>query len=274
LTTSSRRSWRSVSWVFLAFLAAIVVASAIAEFVEGGVPTRAARLSPAENSSPLPSPPRSRLVRRTVRLGRSVQGRPITASEIGDPSSRNTILVVGCIHGSEPAGIPVVRDLLSDSPPRGVNLWVIADLNPDGVVARTRQNARGVDLNRNFPWRWQPIGAPAAFDYSGPGPLSEPESRAVHALILGIHPRITIWFHQDEALVDESGGSVAVEGRYARLVGLPLKRLPRYPGSAAGWENHHYPGTTAFVVELPPGALSSTNVERFADAVLELSRAR
>jgi protein MpaA len=72
----------------------------------------------------------------------------------------------------------VVRDLLSDSPPRGVNLWVVADLNPDGVVARTRQNARGVDLNRNFPWRWQPIGAPAAFDYSGPRPLSEPESRA------------------------------------------------------------------------------------------------
>jgi len=81
--------------------------------------------------------------------------------------------------------------------------------------------------------------------------LSEPESRIAYHLILRVRPQISIWFHQHERAVDESGGDVAVERRFAALVGLPLRRLPREPGSAVGWENHRLPGTTAFVVELP-----------------------
>jgi protein MpaA len=216
-----------------------------------------------------PSSVRSHVVHRTITIGRSVQGRPIEASEVGDPAS-TTLLVMGCIHGNEPAGIPVARDLREDSPPTGLDLWVVPDLNPDGKAGGTRQNARGVDLNRNFPWHWRPIGSPGVWDYSGTRALSEPESRAAHRLIIKIQPQVTIWFHQDEDLVDKSGGDVAIERRYARLVRLPLRRLPRYPGSAASWQNHELPRTTAFVVELPPGALSSRGVERFADAVVEL----
>src|SRR5947207_64866 len=66
------------------------------------------------------------------------------------------------------------------------------------------------------------------------------------------------------------GGSV--EHRFARLSGLPLRRLTRYPGSAAGWQNHRLPGTTAFVVELPGGTLSPARVSRYAAAVRALSR--
>ena len=61
---------------------------------------------------------------------------------------------------------------------------------------------------------------------------------------------------------------MAIERRFARLVGLPLARLRRYPGSAATWQNHRFPGTTAFVVELPSGALSMTAADRYADAVV------
>jgi protein MpaA len=205
-----------------------------------------------------------------VDLGRSVRGQPIVAVRTGNPSSPRTVLVVGCIHGNEPAGIAVARDLLSDPPPANERLWVLPDLNPDGRAAGTRQNARGVDLNRNFLWRWRPIGVPGTLEYSGPHPLSEPESRAAHAFIERIRPGVGIWFHQAQDLVDESGGNVAIERRYARLVGLPLRRLPRYPGSAVGWENHRFGWATAFVVELPPGRLSPVEVERFSDAVLKL----
>jgi protein MpaA len=143
------------------------------------------------------------------------------------------------------------------------------DLNPDGVSAGTRQNAAGVDLNRNFPWRWRRLGHRGYAQYSGSHPLSEPESRIAHALILRVRPRITIWFHQPLGLVDESGGDVQIERRYARLTGLPLRRLTRYPGSAASWQNHRLAGSTAFVVELP-SRLSEKALRRDSNAVRRL----
>jgi len=128
-----------------------------------------------------------------------------------------------------------------------------------------------LDLNRNFPWRWRRLGRPGDQQYSGPRPLSEPESRFAHALILQLRPRITIWFHQPLALVDESGGNPQIERRFASLSGLPLRRLTRYPGSAASWQDHEVKGSTAFVVELPAGALTIQRTHRLADAVLDLA---
>jgi murein peptide amidase A len=202
-------------------------------------------------------------VRRFV-LGRSVEGRAIVAFEVGDTDSRRRELVVGCIHGDEAAGVAIARKLEHASPP-GVDLWVVPVLNPDGLVAGTRGNAHGVDLNRNFPWRWRRLGG---VFYSGPRPLSEPESRIAYRLIRRLHPDVSIWFHQHLDVVDRSGGSVAVERRFAVLAGLRLVRLPREPGSVVGWENHNFAGTTGFVVELPAGNLSATAVGRFADATL------
>ena len=89
-------------------------------------------------------------------------------------------------------------------------------------------------------------------------------------MILRIRPHVSIWFHQQDDVVDESGGTIAIERRYARLTHMKLERLPRYPGSAVGWENHVMPGTTAFVVELPAGALGPKGVERFSDAIMAL----
>jgi len=197
-----------------------------------------------------------RQVTVTVKLGSSVDGRPIAARALGDARAPAAVLVVGCIHGNETAGIAVVRRLASAPPPLGVRLWLRPDLNPDGVHAGTRQNAHGVDLNRNFPLAWQPIGVRGDQQYAGSAPLSEPESQIAHRLSLRVRPRVAIWLHQPLGVVDASGGDIGVERRFARLAGLPLRRLARYPGSAVGWQDHRLPGTTAFVVELPPGRLS------------------
>jgi hypothetical protein len=89
-----------------------------------------------------------------------------------------------------------------------------------------------------------------------------------------VRPHITIWFHQPQALVDFSGGNPRIERRFAQLVGLPVQMLERYPGSAVSWGNSRLPGTTAFVVELPPGPLSSAAVARYSHAVLTLANPR
>jgi protein MpaA len=206
-----------------------------------------------------------------VTIGHSVTGRPIEAYDVGGENASRAILVVGCIHGNEPAGIAIARRLVRSTPLRGIALWVIPDLNPDGVAADTRQNARGVDLNRNFAWHWRTLGTYGDLQFSGRAPLSEPEARAAQALILRIHPVISIWFHQPEGVVDQSGGDAAVEQRFASLTGLPLRMLTRYPGSAVNWENATLKGSTAFVVELPPGPLSKGAAARYAHAIRALA---
>jgi hypothetical protein len=65
---------------------------------------------------------------RTVLLGRSWQGRPIRAVEAGNPSGTH-VLVVGCIHGNETAGIAIARALERLSP-ANLDLWIVPDLNP------------------------------------------------------------------------------------------------------------------------------------------------
>jgi protein MpaA len=203
---------------------------------------------------------------RTV-VGHSLRGRPIAATLKGNPGAPARVLVIGCVHGNEAAGIRVARRLIAGPPARNAAIWVVPSLNPDGVAANRRGNARGVDLNRNFPFDWQPLGG---LEYSGPQPLSEPESRAARRLILRLQPDITIWFHQPFDLVDRSGGDPLVERRFSQLVGLPLVRLKRYPGSASSWQNHALPGNTAFVVELPL-VVSGDLVERATRAVRTLA---
>jgi murein peptide amidase A len=201
-------------------------------------------------------------------LGRSLLGRPIAIFERGDPDAPRRVLVVGCIHGSENAGIAVANRLQSIPLPPELDLWVIPSANPDGVAQGTRTNGRGVDLNRNFGWRWRAIGRPGDPQYSGTGPLSEPETKLLVRTINRLRPDVTIWFHQPIGVVDESGGDLAVERRFASLARMSLLRLPRYPGGVTNWQNANFPGTTAFVVELPPGPLSATRADELAEAVV------
>lgn len=71
-------------------------------------------------------------------------------------------------------------------------------------------------------------------------------------------------------VIDESGGSLAVEQRFAEVSGEPLRRLRRYPGSGASWQNSIFPDSTAFVVELPRMVTSSQRA-RLEAAVRDLA---
>jgi len=200
-------------------------------------------------------------------FGHSAQDRPLRAERVGDGPVK--VLVVGSIHGNETAGLAVLEQLRRTRPPDGVELWLVESVNPDGVRRGTRQNARGVDLNRNFGRRWAGGGRPFDTYFPGRRAFSEPESRAVRRLVRRIRPDVSVWYHQHLRMVNlSSGADPRVVRGYARRVGLPARRLPNYRGTATSWQNHAHPGTSSFVVELPAGPLSIPSARRHARAVL------
>jgi hypothetical protein len=86
-------------------------------------------------------------------------------------------------------------------------------------------------------------------------------------LIRHLRPAVTIWFHQHLNMVVLTRRNPGLLRRFARLAGLRTGYLPRYSGTATDWSNHSFPGTTAFVVELPAGRLSPTATARIVRAV-------
>jgi murein peptide amidase A len=180
-------------------------------------------------------------------LGRSYEGRPIEAVHLAGQGPR--ILVVGCIHGDECEGIEVTK--LLERFPASTDLWLVHQLNPDGYARRSRFNARGIDLNRDF------LAA------------SQRETRIARRLVLRLRPDVTIWFHQPQSVVRAWGRSRGMARRYARLAGVPYRALEWPAGSASRWQNGL--GQISFVVELPPGELPDAVARRHAQAVLRLA---
>jgi protein MpaA len=201
-------------------------------------------------------------------LGRSWFLRPIQAVRIGPADAPRRVLVIGCIHGDECAGIAVARRLLRSAAPPRTAIWVVPNLDPDGLALGRRQNGRGVDLNRNFGAGWVRIGRPWDPQHSGPRPWSERETRIARRLILRVRPTVTIWFHQPQGLVRAWGPSIAAARRYARLAGERFRALRWPPGTGPNWQNHRFPGAASFVVELPPGRLPEASVRRHVRAIL------
>lgn len=183
-------------------------------------------------------------------LGRSVEGRPIRAWRIGNPRSPRRVLVVGCVHGNECAGMGVTQRLVTLARPIALDLWVVQNLNPDGLASSTRGNARGVDLNRDF------LAA------------TQRETRIARKLIHRLRPDVTIWLHQPQSLVRAWGPSRAIARRYAQLAGIPYRSLAWPPGSASRWQNGL--GLRSVVVELPSGELPNDAALRHARAILRL----
>ena len=86
-------------------------------------------------------------------------------------------------------------------------------------------------------------------------------------LIKRVRPAVTVWYHQHMDLVDMAGGDRGVARRYAQLSHLRATCLPFLPGTAPGWENHTFPGTTSFVVDCRPGPVGNVGLARHLRAV-------
>jgi hypothetical protein len=152
---------------------------------------------------------------RLSSLGKSHQGRQLWALALGEVAGAETrpaVLLDGAHHGDEPFSVELTLDAAqellerSDEPRvqrwlKELTIWCVPVVNPDGLaafleVARTtgRKNGRGltgpdakatdagVDLNRNYPFRWSDLPDRKAEHYRGPSPASEPETQGMMAL--------------------------------------------------------------------------------------------
>lgn len=185
-------------------------------------------------------------------IGFSVQGQPIECLTIGNGST--TIMLIATIHGDEAVGTPLLARLMREAalqPPwmRDRRLVVVPLANPDGYALRRRGNARGVDLNRNFP-----ASSFTNHRRHGSGPLSEPESRALHMIVMREQPPRIISLHQPLACIDYDGDGAALAQAMAAALApehaLPVRRLGGYPGSLGSFAGEDL-DIPIITVELP-----------------------
>jgi len=228
-------------------------------------------------TSPLPTPPAlvdpvpAKVVETRV-IGQSVQGRDITAYRMGTAGGR-VVLIIGSIHGDEQKGIEVTKLLRTMATPKGVDLWLIDTINPDGVAANTRQNANEVDLNRNFEIGWSYIPKSTEHrQYSGEAPADQPETIALEAFVREIQPAVTVWYHQDANTITINGDRKVIPRTYATYVGLQPGNVPcsqLCTGTASTFINKTVDDSTSFLVELPGSAkVTTAMIRQHATALL------
>ncbi|MSP63825.1 MAG: DUF2817 domain-containing protein [Myxococcales bacterium] len=164
----------------------------------------------------------------TLVIGRSRLGREIEARVFG--TGEAILLVHGGIHGDEPGAVVLVERLcalLSIEAPRR-RMIAVPSLNPDGLHVGSKDNAAGVDLNRNFDARsWRPEHRPGYFP--GAAPLSEPETAALAALIEAESPARLVAVHQPFRCINFDGPARALAERMAMACGWPVAPEIGYP---------------------------------------------
>lgn len=154
-------------------------------------------------------------------FGTTRNGLAIVGHRFGFPNataSTKHLLLLGGVHGDESEGVvlanAVLHELLSTAPKYQLKsfdfrLTLVPAFNFDGVLAKTRGNSNGVDLNRNLPTKdWSKEATTPRYQ-PGPAPGSEPENQALMQFIENEKPDFVISLHSWKPMlnVNEPSGS-------------------------------------------------------------------
>jgi protein MpaA len=201
-------------------------------------------------------------------FGTSVEGVPLWAW--WPTTTQPTRVVWAAIHGEESVTNQLLRHALKVVHADDACAVVVPVLNPDGVLAGTRQNANGVDLNRNFPHAgWRPEPQPTFWSTAirrtalertqlsstGDEPGSEPETQAIMALIEDVQPEIVIDVHTPlECVIVFEDAAEAFAAHLAEPAGIPVERLSadETPGDSGTWVRGQGCMAVTYECELAP----------------------
>ncbi len=214
-----------------------------------------------------------------VGYGHSAHGRPL---EAWLPERDTNTLVVAGIHGEEPETTVALSSALRCLTATALRSAVVLGANPDGLVRGTRANARGVDLNRNFPssdWsercpahKWTRDDPQDVTLSPGACPRSESETQALMDLIGQLKPRVVVALHAPLACVLDP--TLSAPARWlSERTGLVLRQevTSPTPGTLDTWVREAT-GADAVTLELPVISKDAALVE-YLNVLVELLRA-
>ncbi len=224
-------------------------------------------------------------------VGWSVQGRPLISFDVGPLESPKKTLIQCGIHGDELPSLPMCLKLIDEirsakrPPPKGVRIFIQPLINPDGMLGGrpTRTNARGIDLNRNFPTQDWASKALKAWEQKekknprkNPGvePLSEPETQAIVSFLDQEKPQKIISIHTPLGFLDlDTKGKDADPDKKRRAQFLAInmsknsgnykyKSFGFYPGSLGNYAGNER-DIPVYTLELPPGGSGKKTVDNY-----------
>ncbi len=207
--------------------------------------------------------------------GVSVEGRPLVFAEFGNKDAPNTTLVLTAVHGDEITPLYLglrlaqwLKDRINDQ--SSVHVVVAPLVNPDGFLSnpRTRTNARGVDVNRNFAtsdWQeaalktWKNKYRKDPRRFPGNVPRSEPETIFQEDLIRLVRPQKILSVHSPLNFMDYDGPSAVSLSKFPQdyveeclRLRAKLKATPGvfFPGSLGNYAGREL-GIPTMTLELP-----------------------
>ncbi|MBS1985112.1 MAG: DUF2817 domain-containing protein [Bdellovibrionales bacterium] len=221
-------------------------------------------------------------------FGQSVQGRPLLSFRTARPPKENQkvpkgaskLTVVQCgIHGDELPSLAMcfklIHEILIDKKqiPPGHRLVVQPLLNPDGMFGTkpTRNNANGVDINRNFPTKnwtkeaqasWKKLDHGDRRKFPGERANSETETQAIASFVEREHPQKIISIHTPLGFLDlDARGGNPDRDRRARYLAINMvknsgnykfRTFGFYPGSLGNFAGNERK-IPVYTLELPSG---------------------
>lgn len=179
---------------------------------------------------------------KTLKNTYSKNNNEIVLIEQGPIDFKKTILVIGVVHGDEPQGKFLIENYLKTSVEGQNRMLYIPCLNPDGFALKTRQNSKGVDLNRNFPTKNWAYGERNEY-YGGDSPGSEIETEFVIQTIERYKPSAILTFHAPYKVVNFDGPAEEIAQKISEIINYPVQHDIGYPtpgsfGNYAGVERN------------------------------------
>ena len=178
---------------------------------------------------------------KLVKTAKTIKNNTIELLETDNKEYDKTILIIGVFHGEEPQGEYLIKEFLkTDLSGIKNKLLFIPCLNPDGKSINKRQNANGIDLNRNFPTKnWIKTDNPEYF--GGNSPASEIETKFMIDVLSAYKIDAILSIHAPFKIVNYDGPAKEIAEKISEITGYPVQSDIGYPtpgsfGNYAGVE--------------------------------------